>query len=386
MFDLSIERQIEIARSIFPDIEHLGNGMCQASCPGIHLHSTKNAPRDFRIWFERGKGPHEHCVHGSCEQARSEAMSALYSLLRKDDPARAAVMRWYRDACAEYDKAGLKERPAPAVPYNPARAKRIADRCPVAVTAQWLREHSPIAIPREPEKWPKLLLESIYTPGERILVFTKFASQGQLLHIVGQQTLRVEERPPAQGYAYPPRRPSGFPRGQNNGVWFLCAPVTGEWLPNKNNIDRETGLPKPGRRHADCATRFPYLVLESDEAPSSVWLRILVQLADPIVAIYTSGGKSFHALVRVNCATEEQFNLHRQRYITRLTELGADKGAISAVRLTRLPGCLRWGSGEGMDYKPYLDPEGKPAPRMQELLYLNPAADGRCILEQICDQ
>ena len=99
-----------------------------------------------------------------------------------------------------------------------------------------------------------------------------------------------------------------------------------------------------------------------------------------VVAIYTSGGKSYHALVRVNCTTKEDFDIQRQRYITRLAALGADPAAITAVRLTRLPGCLRYGSGDGQHHKPYLDAAGQPAPRMQQLLYLNPAADGRSIL------
>ena len=68
MFDIPVSEQIAIAREIFPDIEEIGSGsgICQATCPGIACHTTGNGARDFRIWFEQGKGPHDNCVHKSC--------------------------------------------------------------------------------------------------------------------------------------------------------------------------------------------------------------------------------------------------------------------------------------------------------------------------------
>lgn len=376
MFNIPIHKQIEIARQIFPDLQEIGNGICQATCPGIDCHSTGNAPRDFRIWFEEGKGPHDHCVHQSCGAARDAAMAALYSALRKLDPAHTANTAAYNTQRAAYAAAPTTRR-APFELYNENAANAAAAGCPVRITDEWLRTHSPVPIPKDPATWPKLLLNSIYKPGENILIFTKFASQGQVLHTAGGNTVRLEEHPPAY-CSKPHHPPTAFPKGAGNGCWFLAAPITGQWTPNDNNRDRYGA--KLGRRHAACATRFPYLVLESDEAPPSVWLRILVQLSDPIVAIYTSGGKSYHALVRVNCKTKAEFDVKRQEYCIRLTALGADPAAITAVRLTRLPGCLRFGTGDGPNHKPYLDAAGKPAPRMQQLLYLNPAADSRSIL------
>jgi len=378
MFEIPVDEQITLARQIFPDLEDLGNGICQATCPGVDCHTTKNNARDFRLWFERGKGPHEHCVHASCAAARQAAMSALYSLLRSKDPAVKTARENYHAARASYNAAPTLRR-EPFELYQPTLAHQVAEYSQAIITEDWLRRHSPIPIPADPAAWPRLLLESIYQPGDKILVFTKFASQGQLLHTVGGPTLRLEAAPPAYGHTYPERRPSAFPKGAENGVWFLAAPVTGDWQANENNRDRHGA--RLGRRHAACATRFPYLVLESDEAPPAVWLRILVQLADPIVAVYTSGGKSYHALVRVDCKTKEEFDLKRTEYCVRLTALGADPAAVTAVRLTRLPGCLRFGTGSGPEHRPYLGTDGKPAPRMQQLLYLNPAADGRSILD-----
>lgn len=369
-FDIPIDQQIQIAATIFPDIVHLGNGICQATCPGKDCHTTANKPRDYRIWFEQGKGPHDHCVHASCAAARDAAMQQLYSALRRADPATAARQRAYNTARAAYAAAPTARR-APIEPYDETEAAAAAACCPITIDDAWLLRHSPIRIPADHTTWGRLLLESLYTRGEKILIFTKFASQGQVLHTIGGPTVRLEERPPAFGCDLH-RPPTAIPRGAQGGCWYLAAPVTGDWTPNDNN--RDSYGARLGRRHASCCTRYPYLVLESDEAPPSIWLRILAQLSDPIVAIYTSGGKSYHALVRVDCATKAAFDLQRTRYITRLSALGADPAAITAVRLTRLPGCLRYGTGQGDTYRPYLTADGKPAPRLQRLLYLNPGA------------
>lgn len=377
-FLLDIERQIDIARQFLPDLEHIGNGHCIATCPGECHHSTHTGKRDFAIWFAYGKGPHDHCFHKSCAAARDALMRDIWSAISKEDPARRAALETFRRERASYIAAPT-ERPAPIEPYDPQLAELIADKNPLeSVTEDTLLQLSPTPIPRDAAEWPRLLLDSLYRPGENILIFTKFASQGQLLYTPGTGAVRLEERPPRAGYLPGRRTPCGFPKGASNGVWFLCSPITGEWTPNDNNRDSHGA--KLGRRHAACITRFPYLVLESDDAPPAVWLAILTQLADPIVAIYTSGGKSYHALIRVDAATKEEFDVHRRAYIARLAALGADPAAITAVRLTRLPGCLRFGTGEGADHREYIGPDGKPAPRMQRLLYLNPAAEPQPIV------
>lgn len=375
MFEIPVSRQLEIARQVFPDLEGDGTGPCFATCPGAHRHTTSSKKTDFAIWFQEGKGPHCNCLHKSCAAEQQDAMSRLYSLLRAADPAVKRAHQRYNAARAAYVAAPTHRR-APIELYDPAEAEAAAKSCPIPVDDDWLRAHSPVRIPQDPATWPRLLLDSIYDRGEKILIFTKFASQGQVIHTARGETVRVEERPPAFG-CIPHHPRTGFPKGSQSGVWFLASPITGNWQPNENNRDKYGA--RLGRRHAACATHFPFLVLESDEAPPHIWLRILVQLADPIVAIYTSGGKSYHALVRVNCRTKEEFDLKRTEYCVRLAALGADPAAITAVRLTRLPGCLRYGSGDGADYKPYLR-NGEPAPRMQTLLYLNPSADKRSIL------
>lgn len=78
--------------------------------------------------------------------------------------------------------------------------------------------------------------------------------------------------------------------------------------------------------------------------------------------IYTSGGKSVHALVRLDATSKDDWDRQVREMKPFLIEHSADKCALSAVRLTRLPHAFRGG-------------------RKQELFYCNPAADGTPITE-----
>jgi hypothetical protein len=119
-------------------------------------------------------------------------------------------------------------------------------------------------------------------------------------------------------------------------------------------------------------------VIESDEADPAQWLRALVQIPLAIVAAYSSGGRSIHALARVDCASKSAFDALRDSATRVLCPIGADGAAMTAVRLTRLPGMMRHGS-RGKDGRLV----AYPAPRLQELLWLNPAAPARPILELV---
>jgi hypothetical protein len=119
------------------------------------------------------------------------------------------------------------------------------------------------------------------------------------------------------------------------------------------------------RRSEENITDWRHGVLECGQKPAEhwlpIWLAILVQLPLPIVSITNSGGKSIHGLFRVEASSKAEWDqIVRKRLLPRLVPLGADPDAMTAVRLTRLPGYRRGGA-------------------LQRLLYLNPAADGTAI-------
>jgi len=243
------------------------------------------------------------------------------------------IARQWRRACEYLGKvaageiiAGPKVR---AAEFSPELLKHVASRIVVLDPVDFLRQRS--AVPPATVT-AESFLEHLYHPGERVIVFSEFKSQGQALYVVGETT------------------ELSIPKAGADGIWYLVQPVDGQ----EHHNPRQGKL---SRRSEESVTRWPYLVLESDKADTGDWLRLLLQLPLAIVAIYTSGGRSIHALVRVDAADKTEWDNIKAKVAAVLVPLGADRGALSAVRLSRLPQCWR---GE----------------RLQELLYLNPAADG----------
>lgn len=78
-------------------------------------------------------------------------------------------------------------------------------------------------------------------------------------------------------------------------------------------------------------------------------------------------GKSIHALVRLDAASKVEWDSIRDKFKPIVVTLGADENALTAVRLTRLPGAMR-------------------GDRPQELFYLDPGADGTPIITRTQEQ
>ncbi len=247
-------------------------------------------------------------------------------------------------ACAEPAKV-VFNRPRPVKPtFKPDRLTAIARSMDGFALAD-LAARSPI---RPDNRTPASFLHALYQPGEKVLIFTKFQSQGQ----------DIAKRPP-QGEPYNARELDSFTRpAEGMGTWFLCNPIDGQW----RAIDRLKSEHNPTgrtRRAEENLTAFRFLVIESDKADPALWLAALVQFPLPIVAVYSSGGKSIHALVKVDAESGEHWREIKGKLAPCLVTLGADEAAMTAVRLTRLPQCFRAEKG-----------------RWQELFYLNPKADG----------
>lgn len=225
----------------------------------------------------------------------------------------------------------LVKPPRPA--YCPAKLRQCASRVS-GIDSGWLRRHSPVEVQGISSAQ---FLEALYQPGEQIVIFTDFQSQGQCIHRVGE------------------RSNSPLPAGGPEGVWFLSNPVDGRFHPNPRQEN------KLSRRSEEAVTAWRYLVLESDVAEPAEWLSCLVQFPLRIVAVYTSGGKSIHALVRLDASSKQEWDQKKDAIKNAVVTLGADEHALTAVRLSRLPGTMR-------------------GQRLQELLYLAPDADGRPII------
>lgn len=216
-------------------------------------------------------------------------------------------------------------------------------------------------------------LKLLYNPGERVLCFTNEYTQGDAVW--------PDEPPPTEGRV---------------GVWYLPQPVTGEYLPNPEGKPGPNGEPpKPSRRIGKCVTAWRYLVLESDEAPMRDWLGFIVQAPLRVEAIYTSGSRSIHVLVRIDGKTYDDWHAKKNAimpFLLACIMMGGDKNTFgTGVRLSRLPGCLRHGKmvPQMILGKPLLDAQGRPVKRWekyktpgeQKLLYFRPGATTRPICE-----
>jgi hypothetical protein len=177
---------------------------------------------------------------------------------------------------------------------------------------------------------------SLLYAGEKVLIFSDDKSQGQALW--------PDEPIPACG-----------PRG----MWYLANPVDGREYPNPR-----TG--KPSRRSEESVTRWKFALLESDEADPRIWLGALAKTTLPVSAIYSSGGRSVHALIRVpgsgsgmsalsGPTSKAEWDAWARAQKATLARIGADPKALTAVRLTRLP----------QQYRPEKG-------ALQKLLYVNP--------------
>lgn len=234
-----------------------------------------------------------------------------------------------------------QNRPPTKTAFRPMVLKRIAAKTSAILDIMgFVTSASPVAVPHQDSA---SVLRFLYPAGsgEKVIVFSRLKSQGQLLWEAdkGKEIASHE-----------------FPTGPD-GVWFLPQPVSGDYHPNP----RQGG--KLSRRSEESVIAWRYLLLESDKANRDDWLRCLVQLPLRISSICDSGGISIHALVNLSAASKQDWDSKVAEMKTVLVTLGACPGSLSAVRTTRLPQAWRGN-------------------RLQRLLYLNPTPVGTPIISQ----
>lgn len=357
------------------------DGKDSTVCPGDEFHTTSHGKNDFRV-FLTGKVPYGHCFHTNCYERVMQFNKEMWR--RLFGGRRRGVEMAFEESGMKRVKEVVKKR------QDFDRAALEREQTPgLLVTPAWLRERSPV----DPAGvTPADFLDALYEPGERVLCFTAQYSQGdfgfvrqsegggywaELGDVHGEQPVKLESRETPRPLA-----------SAKEGVWFLAQPVDGKWHLDARLKDKLTGLPKWSRRSEVAVTDWRWMVLESDSAPVDLWLNFIVQLKLRIAALYTSGGRSVHALVKVNASSKPQWDAMRDILSPVLSKLGADPAAMSAVRLTRLPGCYRRGK---MRVETWRDDktgeeEKRPVyhrfekPLLQELLWLNPRPEAVPIL------
>jgi hypothetical protein len=223
---------------------------------------------------------------------------------------------------------------------EPQKVSRMVQSIAAAITPDFLWWRSPIV----PDAMSATsFLKVLYKDGDKIFVTDTFNRKkpSELVTIAPVMYCPTLEHIAANN---------------QSGVWFLPNPVSGQWV--------ESGDGRSMRCEA-ALTAWRFCVIESDTVTEADWLKILCSLPLPVAAIYRSGGKSIHGLLKVNAESADDWKTKVAPLKAALTPLGVDPAAMRVSQLSRLPQCLRTDKGQ-----------------WQKLLYLDPEPDGVPIMEK----
>ena len=197
-----------------------------------------------------------------------------------------------------------------------------------------LWEASPVRLLDSPEKDTELFLQTLYDPETGLFIGTQYDTKVRTV---------------AQWIALFKKHPTPLP--------FICPnPVDGQLHPTKSGA--------LSYRCDEAVCKFKFAVLEFDTLSRNeqfaFWGEMLNEL--PLVTLIDSGNKSLHAWIRVpdvHTFEDWKIKIEQKLFEQCLKPLGIDTACKNPSHMSRLPGCIRKGTG-----------------RWQRLLYLNPGAGG----------
>ena len=162
-----------------------------------------------------------------------------------------------------------------------------------------------------------LLLATLYAPSERVFIGGTYDTGPDALRSSSDLQAAILD-----GAEIPP--------------FCIVNPFTG--------TEGKTKSGKPSFRADECISALRYCLYECDlpEIPldlQAAFIASRIKAGWPIVSVVYSGGKSLHALLKVDITTAEQWQAEiREKLFPVLAGLGADAACKNPSRLTRLPG------------------------------------------------
>jgi hypothetical protein len=199
-------------------------------------------------------------------------------------------------------------------------------------SADQLRQLSPLSFPDAPHTHPVALFQALYQDNELICVNDdpRLAGKATTMDVASWIEIFFDHGPPVG----------------EGGVWFRINPLMAE----------EGSGHKSAHTENDVAV-FKHLLLESDSLPMGLQLSVLAKLPLPIAAVYLSGGKSVHALVKLACLDTETYREQARIITNKLAYLGFKPANSNPSRYSRLPGAMR---GAAVQRLLYLNRNPKP--------------------------
>lgn len=249
-------------------------------------------------------------------------------------------------------RAVFTTRPIPTQPKRTPIAQIEWWNGSLTKTVEQTIQTSPVKIPESSKDQCLLVLELLYFSFDN-------------LNIVCDYTVPVDKPDKA------------IPKG---GGKTLSVPLWQDWVMKKGVPESKAGAwirtnpsKEKGSGHDGAVTNadimsFRYLLIESDVLPLEIQLGFYSKLKLPISAILSSGGKSVHVWVKVDCADEAEYSERAKRILTALEPFGVDKANKNPSRLSRLPGAKRTIGAEGDGIQRLMWIQNKTDPLTEEAL------------------
>lgn len=183
----------------------------------------------------------------------------------------------------------------------------------------------------EPEKWDPVhdlirYLETLFDSSENVgYVTTSFERDGKYLPTKGNYDRTAGELIQALQHCNGDIGSVLGDYNQEAGAWVRFNPLDGQGVKNSNVTD------------------FRFALVESDHMDLEKQNALVRELELPIAALVYSGGKSVHAIVRIEAATYEEYR-KRVDYlysVLKKNEMDVDTQNKNPSRLSRLPGVYR---------------------------------------------
>lgn len=278
---------------------------------------------EFKRWFAQSK------------QVNDSVMATQWNSLEANHPAPVKIgslVKLCRDHGGKVDTRKRKEDPGHELEWDAIiGGGRDSDSDTPGVDPEWVESHD---MPREPEEW---------NPAEELrrYIAALFANEEHVGYTV--DAFRT-----AEGRWQPLKGSFNRTAGQLLEALANCGAdlgsVVGDWKPEAGAWIRFNPLDGQDAKDGN-VTEHRYALVESDSLPIEKQYDIYVELELPIAAMVMSGGKSLHAIVRIDAPDKAEYR-KRVDYlysVCKKSGLDIDHQNRNPSRLSRMPGATRGG-------------------------------------------
>ena len=193
-----------------------------------------------------------------------------------------------------------------------------------------VRDASPYKIPRliqvdDFHRQGAYLIETLFAIGEKVNIVDQSRQGGNGKHQPADAGATMPRNQWVRRLLEPtPERPGGY--------WMRMNPLDGKGAADRN------------------VSAFRFCLLEFDDVPLELQLSLLAKLPLPIAAIISSGGRSYHAWVKLDAPTWDDYKNDVAGLYEQMTRFGVDEKNKNASRLSRLPGTYRGATKQALFY------------------------------------